>query len=258
MTQPPRQPLPVVPILGEVLRLHWRHILLLFAVAALYAVPVTLMLTPMADTLAALQAKQTPELIERFASQGGNALIVILPLSAALFWFWVRLTLMGTRAAWRGQSAGQSLLAIAKLAVLLTAAVMVAAIGIFPATLILGLLGETALSASLTFMVVTFGTCLSFAVFSRRLVETALELPRNPGQPKPAAGIDQHLRLAAVFAAVTFGVFVVQTAIDMALTSIGATLSAQIVTGILSTATITIYASIHAIVYRLRTVPPIP
>jgi hypothetical protein len=34
-------------------------------------------------------------------------------------------------------------------------------------------------------------------------------------------------------------------------------LSASVATGILSTATVTIYASIHAIVYRLRSVPPL-
>lgn len=260
MTLPETSPLPVVQILSEVARLHWRHVLVFLASAALYAIPATLILSPLAETLVELQAKQTPTpaLMDQLTTRGFYALLVIPLLSGALFWFWVRLTLLGARAGWRNDGAGRSLLAVLHIAGLMVMTLLVATIGLLPATLLLGLFGQSPVVQFLTFLVVTFGTCLAFAVFSRRLVEAALEFPRAPSPQRPAIRMDQHLRLAALFAAATFGLFLAQTIVNLALTSLGAVLSANVATGILSTATITVYASIHAIVYRLRTPPPQP
>ncbi|MGE0667662.1 MAG: hypothetical protein AB7O49_13985 [Sphingomonadales bacterium] len=257
MTLPATSPIPVVRILAEVGRLHWQHALVFLAAAALYAFPVTMILSPLADTLMGLQSQHmpTPEQMERLGSQGLLAALVIPVLTAALFWFWVRLTLMGPRAGWRHEGAGRSILAVLQLAGLMVLALIAAAIGVFPLTLLLGLLGQSTVVQFLTFLVISFGTCLAYAVLSRRLVETALELPRTSAPPA-VAGFEPHLRLAALFTAVTFGLFLVQSIVTMALTGANATLSVKVATGILSTATMTIYASIHAIVYRMRTVPP--
>jgi hypothetical protein len=256
MTPPATSQLPVLQILSEAARLHWRHVLIFLGAAVLYAVPVTVILTPMAGTILQLQAKQTPELMEQFASQSLYAVVVIPLLSAALFWFWVRLTLMGARAGWRNDGIGRSLLAILQIAGLMVAAVVAAAVGILPVSLLLGLMGASAVVEFLTLVTVVFSLAFTFSVLSRRLVETALEIRREATPTPEKPRLEQHMRLAALFAATTFGMFLVQTIVSVILTGIGAPLSASVATGILSTATVTIYASIHAIVYRLRSVPP--
>ena len=258
MTPPASSPLPVAQILGEIGRLHWHHVLVFLAAAVLYAVPVTLIAMPVVETMASMQGQQmpTPEQIEQFSSQGFLALLVVPLLTAALFWFWVRLTLMGPRSGWRNEGISHSLVAVLKIAGLFVVAIVAAVIGIFPLTIVIGLLAQNSITLLLTLLVVTFGTCLSFSLFSRRLVQLALEIPRTTGAPHPLIGMQQHLRLAALFTAATFGLYLVQSIVILALSSAGATLTAQVATGILSTATITVYASIHAIVYRMRTVPP--
>ncbi len=257
MTLPASQPLPALQILSEVARLHWQHVLLFLAAAVLYAIPAMLILTPLAETLVGLQGQQMPTQAQmELLSQQGLVVVLVIPLlTAALFWFWVRLTLMGPRAGLRGDGVSNSLMAVLRIAGQIVVAVLAAVVGVFPLTLLLGLLPQNSATLLVTFFAVTFSVSLSFAIFSRRLVELALEMPRTAPSARPPIAMESHLRLAALFTATTIGLYLIQTIVSVALGTAGAVLSVQVATGILSTATVTVYASIHAIVYRLRNPP---
>lgn len=257
MIPPASSPLPVISILNEAARLHWQHVLVFLAAAVLYAIPVTLVLTPLAQTLVGLQGQQMPSQaqMQLLSRQGLVAVLIIPLLTAALFWFWVRLTLMGPRAGLRGDGASNSVMAVLRIAGLMTIAVLAGIVGVFPLTMLLGLLPQNGVTLLLTLLAVTFSVSLSFSIFSQRLVELALEVPRTVRSARPPIGMERHLRLAALFTATTLGLYLIQTIVSVALGAAGAVLSVQVATGILSTATITVYASIHAIVYRLRNPP---
>lgn len=260
MTQPvtPR-PLPVLQIITEAARLHWSHVLVFLAAAALYATPIMLALATLGDNVTRSPEELTPEIMETLAPRLGMVLLVGIPLSAALFAFWTRLTLMGPRAALFDQAAGWPF-RILRVTGLFLLAWITASVTLIPVSVMLSALGRSALSSYLIMFFMVFTIAFYFALFSRWLVETSLDIPRGSASSSAArapVSIQAHLRLGALFSAVILGLLVIQTLIQTVLITLGATLTAQVATGIFLTIVITTYASVHAIVYRLRTVPPL-
>ena len=257
MTQPViPQPLPVLQIITEAARLHWSHVLVFLAAAALYATPIMLALATLGDNVTRSPEELTPEIMEVLAPRLGMILLVGIPLSAALFAFWTRLTLMGPRAALFDQAAGWPF-RILRVTGLFLLAWFTASITLVPVSLILSVLGRSALSSYLIVFFMVFTIAFYFALFSRWLVETSLDIPRGSNAGRTAISIQAHLRLGALLSALILGLLVIQTLIQTVLIGLGATLTAQVGTGIFLTLVITAYASVHAIVYRLRTVPPL-
>ncbi len=251
----PTPPLPVLQILSETARLHWTHILVFLAAAALFAIPMTLALMPVADDLLRMTGTPTPEAFEHLVGPMMRVALLGLALGAVLFAFWARLTLMGPRAALAADPGGWPLRSL-KVAGLLLLAWITASLAMMPISAVLGLMGGAALSQYLIAMLSILAMAFFYALFSRWMVESALDIRRASSAPRPAVPLAAHVRLAALLTAVILGLIVIQTVVHGLLVAVGAELTARVAGGIFMTLIVTTYASIHAIVYRLRTVPP--
>ena len=264
MTQPViPQPLPVLQIISEAARLHWSHVLVFLAAAALYATPIMLAIWPIMVTLGSLgdnfnasPENLPPEIVLALAPRVGMTLLIGFPLSAALFAFWVRLTLIGPRAALLDQATGWPLRILRVTGVFLLAGV-VAYIAMLTGTIMFGVLAPTNLSSYLIVFFMVAAIAFYFALFSRWLVESSLDIPRDSTTARAAIGIQAHLRLSALLSPLILGLLVIHALIRTVLVSMGAAVTALVGMGIFLTLVITAYASVHAIVYRLRTVPPL-
>lgn len=252
---PQPQPFPVLAIISEAARLHWRHILIVFAAAALYAPPLMTIFTPVAAEIAKLPPDAAPEQVAPMMGKMALGGVMFLFLSASLFAFWVRVTLMGPRAALSDDALGWPF-RIVRTAGLFVLAGLGTIAGLLPISLLVSVFGiGTGFAQILLILSVTFVMSFFFALLSRWLVETALDIPRDKDRARPRIAMDAHLRLAALFTSVTFGLMMIEIVIGQILAGIDAPLSAQIVTAIYLAVSVTAFASIHAIVYRLRTVP---
>jgi hypothetical protein len=251
MTQPAPL-LPIMPILRETARLHWQHVLVLVAVAALYSLPLMGLLTPLLVEMAEFTRKPDPALAGPMLSRLLLASVLALAMSAALFAFWVRVTLLGPRVA-LFDSPGAWPMRILRVAGRLLLVSLGTMAVMMPAMLLVQPLGY--LGAVIGTFAMAFGLSFFFALLSRRLVEASLDLRRDaaPAAPMP---LDWTMRFAALLSAVFFGLLLIQGVLSGALLAAGAPLSAMVVNGLYAAVALTAFASICAIVYRLRTVPP--
>jgi hypothetical protein len=256
MTQPPTpQPLPLARILSEVARLHWHHVLAFAAAALLFSTPLIVMLTPLAAELTRSTGEMTPESMEAVAPRMVAIVLAAIAMGAVLFAYWTRLTLIGSRAALSDDAGGWPLRGL-RVAGLFLLTWLAASITLLPVSVLLGLLGTSMLSQSLVALLMLFAMSFYFALFSRRLVEASLDIPRKADAPRPRFRLDGYLRLAGLFSTVLVGLIIAQVLIQTVLLAAGAALTAQVATGIFMTSVVTVFASVHAILYRLQTVPP--
>jgi hypothetical protein len=83
-----------------------------------------------------------------------------------------------------------------------------------------------------------------------------MDIPK--GQRRTNVTMEDHFRFAALLAAASFMLLMLQTLVSGGLAVLGATLTAKLAAGLFSVLAITAMASLHAIVYRMRTMPPKP
>lgn len=242
MTQPTNRLLPVFAILAEALRLHWRHVLMLFAITAVYAPPLIFGLTPAMLELAKIPPDRVEEIDAAMRGTFLASIVAVIILSAAIFVFWVRLTLIGPRAALTGDAVRWPVRILWTM--LLFA---IAGLGGVFALLPLGVFTQIVATLAISFL---------FALLSRRLVEASMDIPK--GQRRTSVTMEDHFRFAALLAAASFMLLMLQTLVSGVLAVLGATLTAKLAAGLFSVLAITAMASLHAIVYRMRTVPPKP
>ena len=107
-----------------------------------------------------------------------------------------------------------------------------------------------------TQIVATLAISFLFALLSRRLVEASMDIQK--GQRRNPVTMEDHFRFAALLAAASFMLLMLQTLLSGGLAALGATLTSKLAAGLFSVLAITAMASLHAIVYRMRTVPPNP
>jgi hypothetical protein len=84
------------------------------------------------------------------------------------------------------------------------------------------------------------------------MVERAMDIPSDSQPHHPHVTMPEHLRLAALFASVTFALFLLEGMIAGLLQAGGAELTVKVLSALSTTVVITVFASIHAIVYRMR------
>ncbi|MEN3974530.1 hypothetical protein [Emcibacter sp. SYSU 3D8] len=234
--------LPVLAILSEVYRLHWRHVLILFAITAAYAPPLIFGLGPAMLEISKIPPDQMQQIDGALRDKFMLSVAAVIVLSSAIFVFWVRLTLVGPRAAILGEPIRWPIRMV-RVALLFA----LAGLGGFIALLPLGAFRQVLATLVISFL---------FALLSRRLVEACMDIPK--GQKHAPASMEENFRFGALLAAASFLLLLVQTLVSGVLAVIGAPMTANVAAGLFSVLAITVMASIHAIVYRLRTVPPRP
>ncbi|MBI1181956.1 MAG: hypothetical protein GC201_15530 [Alphaproteobacteria bacterium] len=245
-------PLPVLSILQETARLHWRHILVLFAAAAVFATPIVLMLAPALAGLQTLSGTSDPETVAKAVGELSVAYAVALPLCAILFTFWVRVTLLGPRLALVDNPARWPVRVLWNVGLFLGIC-LASSLAMIPVTLVTATLGSGSwLFNMIQILMMVFVLCLFFALASRMLVERSMDIPAEAESPQSPTTLADHTRLASLFASVTFGLLLVEGLVNNLLRVIGAPLTAMVVAGLSFTLVITVFASIHAIVYRIR------
>lgn len=242
MTQPLNRFLPVFAILAEVLRLHWRHVLMLFAITAVYAPPLIFGLSPTMLEISKIPPERVQEIDAALRGTFLASVVAVIILSAAIFVLWVRVTLIGPRAALMGDPVRWP---VRILWVMLLFSV--AGLGGIIALLPLGAFTQVVATLVISFL---------FALLSRRLVEASMDIPK--GQRRTAVTMEDHFRFAALLAAASFILLMLQTVLSGGLAVLGAPLTAKLAAGLFSVLAITAMASLHAIIYRMRTVPPKP
>ncbi len=240
MTKAPPRFLPVLAILGEVFHLHWRHVLMLFAMTAAYAPPLIFGLSPAMIEISKIPPERMQEIDGALRGSFMASIVAVIILSAAIFVLWVRVTLIGARAALLGDPARWPIRILRVIGLF-----AVAGLGGVIALLPLGLFTQLLATLAISFL---------FALLSRRLVVACMDIAK--GQGKTAVTMEDHFRFAALLAAASFLLLLVQTVVSGGLAVVGATLTAKVAAGLFSVLAITVMASLHAIVYRLRTVPP--
>lgn len=240
MSKPPPKFLPVLAILGEVFQLHWRHVLMLFAMTAAYAPPLIFGLGPAMIEISKIPPERMQEIDGALRGSFMASIIAVIVLSAAIFVLWVRVTLIGARAAVLGDPARWPIRILRVIGLF-----AVAGLGGVIALLPLGMFTQLLATLAISFL---------FALLSRRLVIASMDIAKGQGQA--VVTMEDHFRLAALLAATSFLLLLIQTVVSGGLAMVGATLTAKVAAGLFSVLAITVMASLHAIVYRLRTMPP--
>lgn len=262
VTSPER--LPILPVLREALRIHWKYRVAFLVTVAAFAVLRLGMLSLAAESLAALMdvAAQIPDASVADVSMTKLMLAAFLYVVAVSVTFvvWVRLALLGQGKAFENNWSDWAA-QIGRTGSLLVFAGLVTIVAMMPLTVIFNVAGPTAggsqvpsgglVGLALFGLAFYFLACVVYAYFSPKLVEAALGRG-SPPEGGETLNLPSVLRLALVLFAALAGLF----ALGQILLSIDQAMPGSYTMLLLTLAAFVLFTTylsvVHAVAYRQR------
>lgn len=264
--------LPILPVLKEAFRVHWKYRVAFLVTVAAFAVLRLGILSLASDSLVALMeiAAQSPDASVQSVSMNKLMLAVLLYIAgvSVTFVVWVRMTLLGQNLAFSNRISDWAT-QISRTAMILVFAGLVTIVAMMPITVIFNVAvpsgggGGTAVAGTGFLGLAFFGlafyflACVVYAYFSPKLVEAALG-HNSPPQLDKTLSLPVVFRLALVLLSALAGLF----ALGQILLWIDQAMPGSYTMLLLTLAAFVLFSTylsvVHAVAYRYRRDMPEP